>query len=61
MPARDVSLNTISVLLKPEARSTMLIAMASVIMRAGSCVETTLELTNRVYDRYFPSGTGPKF
>jgi len=61
MPAHDVSLNTITVLLKPEARSTMLVAVAAVIMRAGSCVETTLELTDRVYDRYFPAGTGPKF
>jgi hypothetical protein len=54
MPTHD-ALNTANTLLKPESRAAMLFALAAVIMGAGSCVETTLELTNRICDRYLPA------
>lgn len=49
------ALNTANVLLKPESRSAMLFALAAVLMGAGSCIETTVELTNRICDRYLPA------
>jgi hypothetical protein len=49
------SLNVVATLLRPESRSAMLLALAAAIVGAESCIESTLELTNRVYDRYFPA------
>jgi len=54
MPIQDPSLNLVTALLKPESRCAMLIALSAVVVGAESCVESTMELTNRIYDRYFP-------
>jgi hypothetical protein len=48
------ALNTALALLKPQSRSAMLLALATLTMGAGSCIETTLEMTNRICDRYLP-------
>ena len=48
------ALNAAIALLKPESRSTILLALATLTLGAGSCIETTLELTNRICDRYLP-------
>jgi hypothetical protein len=54
MLTHDASLKAVTTLLKPESRCAMLFALAAAVFGAESCIETTLELTNRVYDRYFP-------
>jgi|HubBroStandDraft_1064217.scaffolds.fasta_scaffold1111082_2 hypothetical protein len=48
------ALNTALALLKPQSRSAMLLALTTLTMGAGSCIETTLEMTNRICDRYLP-------
>ena len=59
------ALNTALALLKPQSRSAMLLALATLTMGAGSCIETTLEMTNRICDRYLPvdrsGATSPHF
>jgi hypothetical protein len=51
----ETSLNIVTALLNLHSRPAMLVALASVVMKSGPCVETTVELTNRVCDRYFPA------
>jgi hypothetical protein len=55
MHPHETSLNLVNTLLNLQSRTALLMAMASVILKSNSCIETTLELTNRVCDRYFPA------
>jgi hypothetical protein len=48
------ALNTAIAVLKPQSRFAMLLALATLTVGAGSCIETTLEMTNRICDRYLP-------
>jgi hypothetical protein len=50
----QTSLNLVTALLNLQSRPALVMALASVVVKSGSCIETTLELTNRVCDRYFP-------
>lgn len=59
MPTHDASLKMIAALIQAESRTT-LFSLAAVLVGAGSCVETTFELTNRICDRYFPAAARPK-
>lgn len=58
MPTPETSLSMMKVLLKPESRSAMLMAMAGIVVGAETLVESTMDLTNRIYDRYFPFEAG---
>jgi hypothetical protein len=60
MPTPDNSLKMFAAVLKPESRCAMLLALTTALVGAESCMETTLELTNRVYDRYFPGESGKR-
>jgi hypothetical protein len=58
MPTHETSMNMVKVLLKPESRSAMLLAMAGMVAGAETLVESTMDLTDRIYDRYFPCDAG---
>jgi hypothetical protein len=53
MPTYESSLKIIKVLLEPETRNVLSLPLAALVMGALSQVETTIELTNRIYDQYF--------
>ena len=55
MPTHELSVTILAHLLSPTARSVFLLTMASQIIGAKSPLESTLELTNRICDRYFPT------
>lgn len=54
MPIPALPVNAIAHLLTPATRDVFLLSLASQIMGAASPLERTLELTNRICDRYFP-------
>ncbi len=53
MPTHELSVNILAHLLSPTIRNVFLLTMASQIIGAKSPLESTLELTNRICDRYF--------
>jgi hypothetical protein len=55
MPTHELSVNILANLLSPTTRNVFLLTMASQIMGAKSPLESTVELTNRICDRYFPA------
>jgi hypothetical protein len=55
MPTHELSVNILAHLLSPTTRNVFWLTIASQIIGAKSPVESTLELTNRIYDRYFPT------
>jgi hypothetical protein len=55
MPTHELSVTILAHLLSPTTRSVFLLTMASQIIGAESPLESTLELTNRICDRYFPT------
>jgi hypothetical protein len=55
MHPHETSLKLVTALLNLQSRSALVFALASVVLKSGSCIETTLEVTNRVCDRYFPA------
>jgi hypothetical protein len=55
MHPHETSLNLVNTLLNLQSRTALLMAVASVVLKSNSCMETTVELTNRVCDRYFPA------
>ena len=55
MPTHELSVTILAHLLSPATRSVFLLTMASQIIGAKSPLESTLELTNRICDRYFPT------
>ena len=55
MHTHETSLKIVTALLNVQSRPTMLAALAAVVSTSGTCIETTIEKTNRVYDRYFAS------
>jgi hypothetical protein len=55
MPTHELSVNILAHLLSPTTRNVFLLTLASQIIGAKSPLESTLELTNRICDRYFPT------
>jgi hypothetical protein len=55
MMTRELSVNVVAHLLSPTTREVFLLTLASQIMGAKSPLESTLELTDRICDRYFPA------
>jgi hypothetical protein len=55
MPTHELSDNILAHLLSPSTRNVFLLTLASQIIGAKSPLESTLELTNRICDRYFPT------
>ena len=55
MPTHELSVNILAQLLSPTTRNVFLLTVASQIIGAKSSLESTLELTNRICDRYFPT------
>lgn len=55
MPTHELSVNILAHLLSPTTRNLFLLTVASQIIGAKSSLESTLELTNRICDRYFPT------
>ena len=55
MPTHELSVNILAHLLSPTTRNVFLLTMASEIIGAKSPLESRLELTNRICDRYFPT------
>ena len=55
MPTHELSVNILAHLLSPPTRNVFLLTLASQIIGAKSPLESTLELTNRICDRYFPT------
>lgn len=55
MYSHEASLKIVTALLNVQSRPTMLAALAAMVTTSGSCMETTIEQTNRIYDRYFSS------
>ncbi len=51
----ETSLKIVTALLNVQSRPLMLTALAATVTTSGSRIETTIEKTNRVYDRYFAS------
>ncbi len=49
----EAPLNILSALLNAQSRPPVLAALAAMVTTSGSCIETTFERTNRVYDQYF--------
>ena len=54
------SLKIIHAFLNPEMRKTLSLPLAALMTGVSSQVESTIELTNRVYDSYFKGQTSPK-
>jgi hypothetical protein len=52
MPVYEPSLRLMNTLLNAEARNVLSCSVAALVMGALSQVEATMELTNRVCDRY---------
>jgi hypothetical protein len=55
VPTHELSVNILAHLLSPTTRNVFLLTVASQIIGAKSSLESTLELTNRICDRYFPT------
>jgi hypothetical protein len=55
MVTHEVPVNVLTHLLSPTTRDLFLLTMVSQIIGAKSPVESTLERTDRVCDRYFPT------
>lgn len=55
MPTHELSVNSLAHLLSPTTRDVFLLTIASQIIGAKSPLESTLELTNRICDRYSPT------
>jgi hypothetical protein len=55
MMTRELSVNILTHLLSPTTRNVFLLTIASQIIGAKSPLESTLELTNRICDRYLPT------
>jgi hypothetical protein len=55
MLTHELSVNILAHLLSPTTRDVFLLTMASQIIGAKSPLESTLELTDRICDRYFPT------
>jgi hypothetical protein len=55
VPTHELSVNILAHLLSPTTRNLFLLTVASQIIGAKSSLESTLELTNRICDRYFPT------
>jgi hypothetical protein len=55
MVTHEVPVSVLTHLLSPTTRDLFLLTMVSQIIGAKSPVESTLELTDRVCDRYFPT------
>ena len=55
MMTHELAVNILTRLLSPTTRDAFLLTMASQIIGAKSPLESTLELTDRVCDRYFPA------
>ena len=53
MPIHEPSLNMVHAFLDAETRKALSFSLAALITGALSQVESTIELTNRVYDSYF--------
>jgi hypothetical protein len=58
MPIYQPSPKIVSSLLRCESRSGLPVPISAVVMRILSQVEATIELTNRICDRYLPDRTG---
>jgi hypothetical protein len=56
----EPSLTIVHAFLNPEIRKTLSLPLAALITGALSQVESTIELTNRVYDSYFTGQTSRK-
>jgi hypothetical protein len=56
MPTHELSVTILAHLLSPTTRNVFLLTIASQIIGAKSPLESTLELTNRICDHYFPAG-----
>lgn len=54
MPIPELPVTVIAHLLTPAIRNAFLLSLASQMTGAASPLERTLELTNRICDRYFP-------
>jgi hypothetical protein len=61
MPIYEPSLRWMNTLLNPEPRNVLSCSLAALVTGALSQVEVTMELTNRVYDRYVASQTRQNF
>jgi hypothetical protein len=55
MRIHELSVNILAHLLSPTTRNVFVLTMASQIIGAKSPLESTMELTNRICDRYFPT------
>jgi hypothetical protein len=55
MPTHQMSVNILAHLLSSTTRNVFLLTIASQIIGAKSPLESTLELTDRICDRYFPT------
>ena len=55
MVTHEVPVRVLTHLLNPTTRDLFLLTMVSQIIGAKSPVESTLELTDRICDRYFPA------
>jgi hypothetical protein len=55
MPISELPVNVFTQLLNPAVRNVFFIALAAQVMGTKSPLESTLELTNRICDRYFPA------
>jgi hypothetical protein len=53
MPIYEPSLKMMNTLLNAETRNVLSVPLVALILSAVSQVEATMELTNRVCDRYF--------
>jgi hypothetical protein len=57
VPTYEPTLKIVHAFLNPEIRKTLSLPLAVLITGALSQVESTMELTNRVYDSYFTGQT----
>ena len=48
MHPHETSLSVLTAILNLQSRTALLMALASVVVKSGSAIETTLEVTNRV-------------
>ena len=53
MHTHETSLKLVTALLNVQSKPAMLAAWAAMVTTSESCIETTIDKTNRVYDRYF--------
>jgi hypothetical protein len=61
MPIYEPSLKMMNTLLNAETRNVLSVPLVALILSAVSQVEATMELTNRVCDRYFAFPTRQAF